>query len=137
MIKVFRSKGTSWIARLVYPGETYKIGHKSTLAKEVMVEVYDVACESTEYEYGFRVFLGSAEALLAGPRLAELDSGTGERLADWVRQSAALVPLAAIDRRWLSQYIGDIQRAWDAGDHARVGELLHDGEFNDRIYYAP
>ena len=42
-----------------------------------------------------------------------------------------------VDRKWLSQYVGDIQRAWEIGDRETVGHMLFDGEFNDKIYRAP
>ena len=41
-----------------------------------------------------------------------------------------------VDRKWLSQYVGDIQRAWEIGDRETVGHMLFDAEFNDRIYYT-
>ena len=54
------------------------------------------------------------------------------RILIWVRKivnnPTPVDPNAPIERKWLSQYIGDMQQAWSEGDLHRVDDLLHSSE---------
>ena len=149
MIKVINDGGRPWTARLVFKGMSYGLDFKLVYDKdEPLVEFYDARHEHTPYgQFASRYY---AETLLKGHESGRtaggicLDGGVPGwnlsgaalgRVLDWVR--AAIKERAEnppLDRRWLSQYIGDMQRAWET-DRDAVGHMLFDGEFNDRIYY--
>lgn len=149
MIKVINDGGRPWTARLVFKGMAYGLDFKLVHDKdEPLVEFYDARHEHTPY--GQFVSRYYAETLLEGYEKGRtaggicLDGGVPSwnlsgaalgRVLDWVR--AAIKERAEnppLDRKWLSQYVGDMQRAWET-DRAAVGHMLFDGEFNDRIYY--
>ena len=151
MIKVINDGGRPWAVRLVFSGMAYGLDFKLTHDKEQpLVEFYDARFEHTPY--GQFVSRYYAETLLEGYEKGRTAGGiclegsvpdwnlSGAalgRVLDWVKKATAERETnPPVDRKWLSQYIGDIQKAWEDDDLIKVGELLHDGEFNDRIFYT-
>ncbi len=152
MIKVINDGGRPWAVRLVFSGMAYGLDFKLTHDKEQpLVEFYDARFEHTPY--GQFVSRYYAETLLEGYEKGRtaggicLEGGVPDwnlsgaalgRVLDWVKKAIAERELnPPIDRKWLSQYIGDMQQAQEAGDWMRVAELLFDNDFNDRIIYTP
>lgn len=152
MIKVINDGRRPWAVRLVFSGMAYGLDFKLTHDKEQpLVEFYDARFEHTPY--GQFVSRYYAETLLEGYEKGRtaggicLEGGVPDwnlsgaalgRVLDWVKKTIAERELnPPIDRKWLSQYIGDMQQAQEAGDRMRVAELLFDNDFNDRIIYTP
>jgi hypothetical protein len=134
----------------VFDGDAYGLDMKLTHSGKPMVEFYDAHYEHTDF--GQFVSRYYADTLLEGMDDAPgrglcLDGGVPEwsvsgealfRVQQWAKAAiSAREAEPPLDRRWLSQYVGDIQRAFEEGDRIRVGELLFDANFNDRIYVAP
>ena len=152
MIKVINDGGRPWVVRLVFSGDKYGLDFKLVHDKdEPLVEFYDGRHEHTDY--GQFVSRYYADTLLKGFQPGAtglcLDGGIPEwtigrqaylRILIWMRKivnnPTPADPNAPIERKWLSQYIGDMQQAWSEGDLHRVDDLLHSSEFNDRIYYT-
>jgi hypothetical protein len=151
MIKVLNDDGRPWVVRLVFNGDKYGLDFKLTHKEEdPLVEFYDARYEHTNY--GQFVSRYYASTLLNGelrqPGLGlNLDGGVPEwkitsngilRVLLWIR--ACMIQRGPndtpIDRKWLSQYVGDIQMAWEQNDMEKVGSMLHDAELNDAIYYT-
>jgi hypothetical protein len=157
MIKLFNDGGRLWAVRLVFYGDRYgldnKLVHDKILdgKKDVLVEFYDT--RFLHDNIGQFVSRYYAETLLTGelrqpgrglcldgghPTEWSISAKTLPQILVWVRaQREASRSNPPIDRQWLSQYVGDMQKAWSEGDLHKVDELLHDSEFNDRIYYTP
>ena len=149
MIKAINDGGRPWVVRLVFAGDKYGLDFKLTHAEEdPLVEFYDARFEHTVYgqfvsRYYARTLLerepGTGLNLDGGVAEWSISSAAYLRVLLWVRNCINARPAemlnAPVDRKWLSQYVGDIQRAWEE-DRDRVGHLLFDAEFNDRIYYT-
>ena len=152
MIKVINDGGRPWAVRLVFTGMAYGLDFKLTHDKpEPLIEFYDARYEHTPYGQfvsryyvstlleGFKSGRTSGGICLEGSVPAWNVSGDAlGRVLDWASKAVAERDAnPPLDRQYVSQYIGDIQKAWEEDDLMKVGELLHDGEFNDRIFYRP
>jgi hypothetical protein len=152
MIKILNDAGRPWVVRLLFAGMKYGLNFKLTHEGKPVMEFY--YAKNDEFEpYGQFVSSYYLDTLLEGYQSGRtsggicLDGGVpqwnlgGESLGkalEWAKKAVAEREAnPPIDKRWLSQYVGDIQRAFEAGDHIEVGNLLFDGEFNDKIYCAP
>lgn len=151
MIKVINDGGRPWVVRLVFSGMAYGLDFKLTHDKEKpLVEFYDARFEHTPYGqfvsryYAETLLEGYEKGRTAGGICLEgsvpewnVSGGALGRVLDWVGKAIAERETnPPVDRKWLSQYVGDIQRAWEIGDRETVGHMLFDGEFNDRIFYT-
>lgn len=151
MIKVINDCGRPWVVRILFPGMAYGLDFKLIHEGKPVVEFYDARHEHTPYgqfvsRYYVETLLASHESgrtagglcLQGGVREWNVSGEALGRAMDWVKKAiAARGTDQPIDRQCLSQYIGDIQAAWAEGNMTRVDQLLHDAEFNDRIYYRP
>ena len=151
MIKAINDGGRPWVVRILFSGMAYGLDFKLTHDGEPIIEFYDARYEITPY--GQFVSRYYASTLMEGyekGRTARglcLDGGVPDwnvsgdalgRVLEWAGKAIAARELnPPIDRKWLSQYVAQMQRHAEMRDYVAVDSMLHDSEFNDRIHYTP